>query len=1020
MKPLTLTLQAFGPFAGSEGIDFTRLGQNPLFLINGPTGAGKSSILDAICFALYGQTTGAEREPSQMRCDHADPNILTQVTLDFKLGEKYYRIRRLPTQDRPKSRGEGTTTQQAEAQLWQLDDTEDGVLIVAKSVNDATDEIRKRIGLDVEQFRQVMVLPQGKFRDLLMADSKEREKIFSQLFQTSIYKRIEDQLRTQASAIKQAVEQHQNQIKGILQSADVNSEAEIGEELERIVPELLTAQINKDQAHEQQVLAVNTKEQAQALKQRFDNLKSKEVELAEKVAFEPEITAKQDKLNNALNAQKIHPLYKAHKEKNAALQKLNANIAANAQLLELATEEKIISENASIEAKTAYTCVDALKKQQIELTQYQERVAELSQAQDILATRKKTFDASKAGFDSQIITQQSLSNELANNNTKIDEIAIELEALAPKQIELEAYRLKLGNRKALEAKRTQHQQLEKNASRLLDVFEAKKTSFDLIQKQVRQTELAWHSGQAALLAKELKIGESCPVCGSKEHPAPANSLNDEALVTKQQVDDARSKENSERDHLQTAKDAYDGANLEVVGNQKDITQLEQQLEQLSDQSLDEVLQTFNEKDTEVKNLLKKQTKQKEIALRITEIKKLLIGMAETISALEIKVNFDNEQAILARANVEQLEKHIPELYRDPLALTKAITELVSKITILTDTANKTQADFDQKRSNLDRAASSHEGLGKQLSEFQLECNEAEKGWNDALMQSPFELFEVFHQSLIGEDEQQVLKDEIDNFRTALASLKGAVEQLRTDLAEQSQPDMDKLELELTEKSNLFKSFDDIWRKLQERSNQLQAIKLKLAKAHEKNAELDAQYAVYGTLSEVANGQTGNKISLQRFVLSVLLDDVLIQASQRLNMMSNGRYQLVRKEDRAKGNKASGLDLEVEDGYTGKNRSVATLSGGESFMAALSLALGLSDVVQSYAGGIKLDTLFIDEGFGSLDPESLDLAIRTLIDLQASGRMIGIISHVSELKEQMALRIDVMSSKSGSSILTIAA
>jgi exonuclease SbcC len=426
MKPLTLTLQAFGPFAGSEGIDFTRLGQNPLFLINGPTGAGKSSILDAICFALYGQTTGAEREPSQMRCDHADPNILTQVTLDFKLGEKNYRIRRLPTQDRPKSRGEGTTTQQAEAQLWQLDDTEEGVLIVGKSVSDATDEIRKRIGLDVEQFRQVMVLPQGKFRDLLMADSKEREKIFSQLFQTSIYKRIEDQLRAQAATIRQAVDQHQNQIKGILQSADVNSEAEIGEELERLVPELLTAQINKDQAHEQQVLAANTKEQAQALKQRFDNLNNKEAELAAKVAFEHEIATKQDKLNNALNAQKINPIYKAHKEKVAALQKLNEKFAENAKVLELATEEKIISENASIEAKTAFTGIDALKKQQIELTQFQERAAELSQAQDTMATRKKSLDTSKAGFDGQIKAQQTLSNELATNNLKIDEIALDI------------------------------------------------------------------------------------------------------------------------------------------------------------------------------------------------------------------------------------------------------------------------------------------------------------------------------------------------------------------------------------------------------------------------------------------------------------------------------------------------------------------------------------------------------------------------------------------------------------------
>ncbi|HEY8034491.1 MAG TPA: SMC family ATPase [Methylobacter sp.] len=1020
MKPLSLTLQAFGPFSGSEDIDFTRLGSNPLFLINGPTGAGKSSILDAICFALYGQTTGAEREPAQMRCDHADPNVLTEVVLDFKLGETDYRVRRIPTQERPKSRGEGTTTQQAEAQLWQLDGTEEGVLIVAKSVNDATDEIRKRIGLDVEQFRQVMVLPQGKFRDLLMADSKEREKIFGQLFQTQIYKRIEDRLRTQAAGIKQAVEQHQNQIKGILQSAEVNSETEIDEELDRLAPELSAAQINKDQAHEQQVLATNAKEQAQTLKQRFDNLSSKTTELAKKAALEPDITNKQDKLNNALNAQKIHPLYKAHKEKAAALQKLNAQIVECSKALGLATEEKIISENAATEAKAAFTEVDALKKQQIELTQYQERAVELSQAREALTTRKKTLDVSKASFESQIKTQQILSDELANNNSLIEEIALELEVLAPKQIELEAYRLKLEQRKTLETQRNQHRQLEQNEGRLLAAFENQKTAFESTQKQARQIELAWHSGQAALLAKELKIGESCPVCGSKEHPDPASSLNDESLVTKQQVDDARTEENIARDAMQTAKDAYDAAHLEIAGNQKDITQLEQQLIELAEQSLDDVSQTFKAKETEVNNLLKQQTRQKEKAQRITEIKEQLVGMAETMSALETKVNSDNEQAILARANVEQLEKQIPELYRDPPSLTKAITELVTKIATLSNAVSQTQADYDQKRSNLDRAASAHEGLGKQLCEFQLEFNDAENAWNDALTQSPFEHFDAFHQSLMTESEQQSLKDEIEIFRTELAGLKGAVDQLRRDLAEQSLPDMEKLELELTEKSDLFKLFDESWRKLQERNNQLQGVKSKLVKAHEKNVELEAQYAVYGTLSEVANGQTGNKISLQRFVLSVLLDDVLIQASQRLNIMSNGRYQLVRKEDRSKGNKASGLDLEVEDGYTGKNRPVATLSGGESFMAALSLALGLSDVVQSYAGGIKLDTLFIDEGFGSLDPESLDLAIRTLIDLQASGRMIGIISHVSELKEQMALRLDVMSSKNGSSIRTIAA
>jgi exonuclease SbcC len=231
--------------------------------------------------------------------------------------------------------------------------------------------------------------------------------------------------------------------------------------------------------------------------------------------------------------------------------------------------------------------------------------------------------------------------------------------------------------------------------------------------------------------------------------------------------------------------------------------------------------------------------------------------------------------------------------------------------------------------------------------------------------------------------------------------------------------LDKLEAELIEKSTALSAYELAWQTLQERHNQLLAVQRKLASAHEKNAALDARYQIYGTLSDVANGQTGDRISLQRFVLSTLLEDVLIQASQRLHSMSKGRYQLVHKNDRTKGNKASGLELEVEDSYSGKNRSGATLSGGESFMAALSLALGLSDVVQSYAGGIKLDALFIDEGFGSLDPESLDLAIRTLIDLQASGRMIGIISHVSELKEQMAVRIDVISTARGSRLAIIA-
>jgi len=1019
MKPIHLTLQAFGPFAGSENVDFTKLGSNPLFLINGPTGAGKSSILDAICFALYGQTTGAERDPTQMRCDHADPSVLTEVVLDFKLGETGYRVRRIPAQERPKSRGEGTTPKPAEAQLWQLDGNDEGVLIVAKSVSDATDEIRKRIGLDVEQFRQVMVLPQGKFRDLLMADSKEREKIFGQLFQTQIYKHIEEQLKAQAASIRQDVEQHRNQIKGILQSVDLNSEAEIDEELEQLTPELSAALLNKDRAHEQQVLAANAKEHAQSLKQRFDNLSNKQEELAKKTAIEPDITAKQTKLNHALNAQKIHPVYKAHQEKAAALQNLQVQIADSAKALESATEEKNSAERLLQEARTAFAEVESLNKKRLELNQYQERVKELLAAQDSQTIFEKTLKISQSDLDKQIKARDALSAELKKNEALLEQIAQQLEALAPKQIELEAYRVKYQQRKTLEDKRLQHSQLEQQETKLLTTFESKKSLFEAAQVQARQLEFFWHSGQAALLAKELKIDEPCPVCGSKEHPSPAHLASDTEPVSKQQVDNARTREDNARNAREAAKTAYDAAHLETTGIAKEVNQLIEQLAEISEQALSEVEQAYKFIQTNVNELLEQQTKQKQITKKNADTNGQLTDMAEIISTLEVRVRLANEQVLTARANVGQLEKWVPEPYRNAQLLSKSIDDLAIRIKKLTDAVNTAQGNYTQKSSNLASATATRDELVKQQNALQIECKQAASVWNNALAQSGFEHIELFQQALMSDQEEKDLKYKIETYQSELAELKGRVAQLQADLAGQTMPDLQKLALELNEKIIAFKDFDSAYSKLQERHNQLKSVKIKLTKAHEENAKLDAQYRIYGTLSDVANGQTGNKISLQRFVLSVLLDDVLIQASQRLNIMSNGRYQLVRKEDRTKGNKASGLDLEVEDGYTGKNRAVATLSGGESFMAALSLALGLSDVVQSYAGGIKLDTLFIDEGFGSLDPESLELAIRTLTDLQASGRMIGIISHVSELKEQMALRLDVMSSRNGSSIRTIA-
>ncbi|GAB1096568.1 MAG: hypothetical protein Sw2LagBPW_20450 [Shewanella algae] len=292
---------------------------------------------------------------------------------------------------------------------------------------------------------------------------------------------------------------------------------------------------------------------------------------------------------------------------------------------------------------------------------------------------------------------------------------------------------------------------------------------------------------------------------------------------------------------------------------------------------------------------------------------------------------------------------------------------------------------------------------------------AQQTLDDALKQSGFAGRQALEQAQLDEAQMQALAEKIEAWRTQRSEQQALLKAMDERLAGQSLPELGQLESLWQQQQQQLAEAEDAWQTFNNRMQSLKGTEAQLNKEALAAQALEQEYALIGTLSDVANGNSHSKVSLQRFVLSVLLDDVLLEASRRLALMSKGRYRLLRKEDRAKGNKASGLELEVEDAYSSKVRPVATLSGGESFMAALSLALGLSDVVQAYAGGIKLDTLFIDEGFGSLDQDSLELAVRTLMDLQSSGRMIGVISHVSEMKEQISCRIDINKHALGSSI-----
>ena len=958
MRPLSLTMTAFGPFPGSETIRFADLGENPLFLINGPTGSGKTTILDAICFALYGKTTGDEREGAQMRCDLTPADTLTEVTFEFELAGRRFRIRRLPEQQRPKARGEGTTTQAPEAELKELlaDDNEN--LIVASKVSEATREIEELTGLSVDQFRQVMVLPQGKFRQLLMADSNEREKIFGQLFQTRIYRRLEETLKARAAEIRRERERQLQLQQGMLEGASLMNVEEMERELTELEPAEKAARDANARKEETFAGADRAYEQARALHEEFGRLQKLTAEQLQLEEQKSQIDHDRQRLHLAGLAERLQPLFREHQRCETALR--NALLATEqaAKRERNACEQLQLATAKQADGEKLQKDLDQAKRQSTQLDGFRARAERLATVRQNLQTALADVERSELlQHYQQLLEQQTLLQE-----------ALRLTQEAGRQ------------QKRLDA-------LKEQGGHLRERFEAQ-------ERATKSLELAWHQGQAAILAAELQPGEPCPVCGSREHPTPAHS--EKPLPTQQQVEQSRLSLQKAQDELGLAREKF----VEEQQRLRELQQLLQRCREAQGDDSDDVAPALES--------LRKAALELHQELPAAKI-------LPTSSTLSAAVTEAKSAAAAAKAQVEAAEQELPEAYREAGALQQACTQVQRQIMELEQQVQQIAALHHQAQTELVAATAGLQSTCEQQQQAAADLEIARAGWAKAQAASPFATEVDFQAALLEEVGFEPLKQRIAAFDSASQRLAGAVQQLQQQLIGKKLPNLPELEKQRSSAETEKIKANESWRQLDKRLSLLLETRKKLQKSAADREELDRRYAVVGTLSDVANGQTGNKISLQRFVLSVLLDDVLVEASHRLSLMSKGRYQLLRKGERAKGNKASGLELEVEDGYTGKVRPVATLSGGESFLAALSLALGLSDVVQAYAGGIRLDTLFIDEGFGSLDAESLDLAIRTLIDLQASGRMIGIISHVAELKEQLGLRVDVLAGRDGSSI-----
>jgi exonuclease SbcC len=892
-------------------------------------------------------------------------------------------------------------------------------LIVPRKVSDVTKKVIELMGLNSEQFRQVMVLPQGRFRELLLADSKDREDIFSQLFQTQIYKQVEEDIKAQAKSVKERIEAYHIKMSGILETVDLSSEEAVEENILSLAPEHQTHQVQKITAADAHRLAIEENQGAEGLQQQFETLKIQQETLTQHQLQQPHIDSLAIAMQRAMSADKIRSVFEAMQ----GLKQDKTSLETTAQTITLTNQEAakklIVAEENWQAANIDAQALDELSREHDKLQSYQGAIQNLEQAYAEMQTAKYQSEKTKEQLSQ---TTRSV-DERSKLHEQLEERAQALQSIVNQesQEKLKASELN-AHIKTLQEYQLQDGLLQKKQAEGLlakDQVDQAFLVYETSRTTTMELEVRWHLGQAAILAGALQNDQACPVCGSLDHPQLAQWQDPSQAVDKAQLEVAQAETNAHQQKHAQAENHLTGLRSEFTAMASQLDKLKQNLSEYPESTLDELQRNLVVVQTNITQIESAQLEQSQVVLELQKVKQQRQELESHFKILQVDANALQTQVQLKEQAWKTIQSQLPEAYRNSAALLNEIQNIQNRIQKLKQAQDRARMALDEAKSSADKAQQSLDISVQQLRDLTFKVSESEQQWQETLVASDFSNETEFKAAQWTQAKFEETQQSLKSFEERLNQLNGAIKQLKATLEEKDIPDLTLTREKVLAMKAALDEAENSFNLLDHRMVLLKSVQEKLSLAQEENQKLLVEYRLIGTLSEVLSGREGDKVNLQRFVLSLLLDDVLQVASERLKMMSKGRYELIRKEERSKGNKASGLDLEIFDTWNDSSRGVATLSGGESFMAALSLALGLSEVVQSYSGGIKLDTLFIDEGFGSLDQDSLDLSIETLKQLQANGRSIGIISHVTELKEQMANRIDVVPSLTGSSVKVIA-
>jgi len=1016
MTPLRLTLNEFGPYTEPQEIDFQALGAHQLFLIHGPTGSGKSTVLDAICFALYGQTSGEEREGDEMRSDFARLDEPTEVTFDFRLGDAMYRVERRPRMEVAKQRGEGTTTKSEQATLYdqtEVDDpAEDGEPIADGKI-DVDTKVEALLGLEGEQFRQVVVLPQGKFRQFLSADSSEREDILKVLFDTDRFERLQEQLKAMAGEAKQEVQRIRQRQTTELERHEAENRSELAQKCETLQDELAAAKEKKERLQKKLGDAREALEQAKQDQEVLDTL-SDVRETVEELRVDQKTQKKRtSQLEKARQAAEVAPRKESLEERRTEKEEAQEARSEAREALEAAettlesTKENVEAEQERKEER------EALQSKKNSLEELREPVAERAALTEALGEKKASRDEAKAALDAAKSRKETLQATIEDQREMLD---AKKEKASQEGLRKKAFEdVKTMKEKAasLKEKRSAVQEAESALESTRKERDEAKETFRDAKETVRALEAKRREAYASVLAQDLTDGAPCPVCGATEHPSPAH--HGEEVPGEDEVEGARAKKTAAREALDAAETAVAEAKTTAATRRQAVESLLESHPELQTKTEADLRQEFQEAQSELEDARQAAEEAERIKQTINDHEAELEQVGAAIDEHEEAYRDARSEVDRLSSKVETIQERVPDGIASEEDLDAEIervsAELHEREEALETAREAYQAAREahtEAKTRLDNATTNLEAKAEALST-------AKDRFRDALREHGFEDMSSFEAARMDSGEREALNEKIETFTeewTKATDRKARLEEKAQDIDD---PDVDAAK---GRKDDLEDALSDQREWVFEQKRTLEEIKESLKALKELAGDLEeaeARYGRIGHLAELARGDNTLKMSLQRFVLATRLEDVLEVANEHMAHMSQNRYRLRRDTNVQDYRRGAGLDLLVEDAFTGNDRPVATLSGGEGFQAALALALGLSDVVQRQSGGRHLETIFIDEGFGSLDPEALDRAMESLADLQSSGRLVGLISHVGELKQRVPARLEVQPTQEGSTL-----